>query len=59
MVQRAFSCWMGVHNASLYVALTEHLLQIAEQKRFDRLLHNGFPLEMKRGPYPLRLPART
>jgi hypothetical protein len=25
------------------IALTEHLLQIAEQKRFDRLLHDGFP----------------
>jgi hypothetical protein len=29
--------------ATRRISLTEHLLQIAEQKRFDRLLHDGFP----------------
>jgi hypothetical protein len=29
--------------AARRLALAEHLLQIAEQKRFDGLLHDGFP----------------
>ena len=38
--------------ATRRIALTEHLLQIAEQKRFDRLLHDGFPSQDEAMTYP-------